>query len=321
MRRRGVFWLIPAAVLPAASQGQQLAPARIGIAEFGNPPDSGAARIFMQGLSDAGYRETINLRVERRYASGRAERYPELLRDLAGQKPQLVFVVGHDIAKVAKTAIPDIAVVTAGSEDPVASGLIRSFNRPGGNITGVSYISPELAPKRLELLKQAVPGLERLGVLWEPAHADTYYQNLRSVAGQFGMDVQLAEIEKSGDLDAALSALRDARVQALFVVPSRLTGYAQPRIVEFAAAARLPSMSAYRSFAEAGGLMSYGASTRESLLRASAQGLRILGGANPADIPFELPRRFEFVLNQKVAHVLGVVLPQAMLLRADEVIR
>ncbi len=321
MRRRGVFGLLAAGLVPEAAQAQPLAAARIGIIEFGNPPDSAAARTFLQGLSEAGYREPSNLRVERRYASGRADRYAELLRDLSDQKVQLVFAVGHDIAKVAKSAIPAIAVVTAGSEDPVVSGLIRSFNRPGGNITGVSYLSPELAPKRLELLKQAVPGLVRLGVLWEPAHADTYYQNLQSVAGQFGMDVQLAELHKAGDLDVALATLRMARVQALFVVPSRLTGFLQARIVELATAANLPAMSAYRSFAEAGGLMSYGASTRESLLRASAQCLRILAGASPADVPFELPTRFELVVNQKTAQVMGVALPQALMVRADEVIR
>ena len=312
----GSSLLLPGRLVPAQAPRS----ARIGIVEYGAAPDSPVVRIYLEGLRSHGYREGGNLFVERRYAQTRASEFAGLLRDLAAQKVDVVFAAGHDIAKVAKEVIPGMPVVTTGSEDPVASGLIRSFNRPGGSVTGVSFMSPELAPKRLELLKETIPGLVHVGVLWEPAHADVYYQEFGKVAAGIGIRLRLATLREIADIDGAFAELRGAAVQALFVVPSRLTNFASRRIADLALMANLPAMSAYASFAEAGGLMSYGAATRDSVLRAAALTAQIVAGAKPGDMPFELPHRFEMVVNLKTAKAIGVTVPQTVLLRADRVI-
>ena len=294
--------------------------ARIGIVEYGVAPDSALTRLYLEALAGLGWREGGTLGVERRHAGGRPERFGELLRELAALPVELVFAPGHDIAKAAKATIPAMAVVTVGSEDPVQSGLIQSLARPGGSITGVSFMSPELAAKRLELLKAMLPGLARVGVLWEPEHADTYYQSLDAVAATMGLRLHLASVRSAAELEPAFAELAGARSQALFVVPSRLTGVQARRIVELAGAARLPLISAYASFADAGGLMSYGAVTGDGPRRAAAQTDRILRGARAGELPFELPTRFELVVNLKVAAALGLTIPPALRLRADRVI-
>jgi len=322
MKRRMTLHLLGGLLASAglAVRAQPSRMARLGIVEYGAAPDSAQTRGYLDALAALGWREGTTLGVERRFASGRPERFAELLRELVALPVDLVFAPGHDIAKVARTAIASTPVVTVGSEDPIRSGLIGSFNRPGGSVTGVSYMSPELAAKRLELLKDMVPGLARVAVLWEPAHADTYYLQLGDVAATMRMRLQLVTIDSAADMERAFAEIVRSKPEALFVVPSRLANLQTRRIVDFALAAKLPAMSAYESFAEAGGLMTYGADTGEALKRAAAQTDRILKGARPADVPFELPTRFRLTLNLKTAGALGLAIPEAIVLRADRVV-
>jgi len=316
--------LVAVLALPLASRSAfaqtPARPARIGIVEFGAPPPSGFARSYLAALKHLGYAEPDTLQVERRYAQGEAAHFAELLRDLAAKEVHLVFTVGNDIAQVAKNVAPTLPVVTAGSEDPVMSGLIADYRRPGGNVTGVTYLSPQLAAKRLDLLKQALPGLARVAVLWDPAHFDTYYQDMIPAANALGVRLQLIEARRPDEIESALAVARNARAEALFIVPSRMLNLQSRRLGQVALAAGMPTMAAYANFTDAGGLMSYGAVATDLLQRAAAQTARILKGAKAGDLPFEQAATFELVLNLKTARALGITIPQTILLRADRLI-
>jgi putative ABC transport system substrate-binding protein len=290
-------------------------PARIGIVEFGAPADSVFTRAYLAGLRQLGYAEPGTLRIERRYAQGDAGRFPGLLQELAAQRVDLVFTVGNDIALVARQATPSLVVVTAGSDDPQMSGLIGDYRRPGGNITGVTYLSPQLAAKRLELLKDAVPGMVKVAVLWDPTHADTYYKDMVPAARQLGVSLQLFQVHSPGEIGDALAAAQSAGAQALFMLNLQ-----SRRIAELSLRARLPVMAAYANFAEAGCLMSYGAVAADMLQRAAVQTDKILKGAKAGDLPFEQAATFELIVNLKTAQAIGLKLPQSILVRADRVV-
>jgi putative ABC transport system substrate-binding protein len=293
---------------------------RIGMIEFGAPPDGGFALTYLAALKQLGYAEPSTLHIERRYARGDAARFAELVQDLATKKVDVVFTVGNDIAQVAKQVAPALTVVTAGSEDPVMSGLIADYRRPGGNITGVTYLSPQLAAKRLELLKDTVPGLTRVAVLWDPTHFDTYYRDMDSAARALGVRLQLVEARSADEIDAALVTMQKGRAEALFVAPSRMLNLQAKRVSELALGAKLPMMSAYVNFTAAGGLISYGAVAGDLLARAAAQTDKILKGAKAGDVPFEQAATFELVINMKTAKALGIKIPNSILVRADRVI-
>ena len=309
-----------AALAQFAAAQSVASPPRIAILEFGGAPGSLFARSYLAGLKEFGYAEPATLRVERRYANLDPARVPVLLRELAAQKPDILFTVGNDLALAAKQAAPSLSVVTAGSDDPVISGLIQDYRRPGGNVTGVTYLSPQLAAKRLELLKDAVPEMTRVAVLWDPAHADTYYKDMVPAARALGVRLQLFEVHTPEEIDAAIVGARNWRADALFVVPSRMLNVQARRVAERALAARLPAMAAYASFAEAGCLASYGAVAGDMLLRAAAQSRQILNGAKAGELPFEQARTFELVVNVQTAKALGLALPKAVLARADRLI-
>ena len=307
-------------ILRAAFAQAPAKPARIGIVEFGAPPDSSAVRTYLAALGRLGYAEPTALQVERRYARGDAARFAELIQDLAVNKVDLAFTVGNDIARVAKQVTPELPVVTVGSEDPIMSGLIRGYRRPGGNVTGVTYLSPQLADKRLELLKETVPGLVRIAVLWDPAHFDTYYRDMEPAARALGVRLQLVEARVPEEIESAIAAARNSRAESLFVVPSRMLNNQSKRIGALALSARMPMMAAYANFTEAGGLMSYGAVAAQMLQRAAEQTAKILNGAKAGDLPYEQAATFELVINLRTARTLGLRVPQAVLLRADKVI-
>jgi putative ABC transport system substrate-binding protein len=294
--------------------------ARIGIVEFGNPPDGAFVRMFLVALARLGYAEAATLLVERRYAQGDARRYGALLKDLESMHVALAFTVGNDIARVAKDETPALAVVTAGSDDPVMSGLIAEYRRPGGNVTGVTYLSPQLAGKRLELLKEVRPGLARVAVLWDPAHFDTYYRDMEPDAHTLGLRLQLVEVRTPADIDGEIAKARITGADALFVVPSRMINLHARRIAELALAARLPTVTPYVNFTEAGGLLSYGAVAAEMLQRAAAQSAKIIRGEKAGSLPFERATTFELVINLRTAGALGIAIPQSVLLRADRLI-
>ena len=318
-RRRFIVALGALTLVARAALAQPRA-ARIGIVEFGAPPPGGFANIYVAALKQLGYSEPDSLQIERRYAEGDSTRFAELLKDLSLRNVDLIFAVGTDIANVAKQVVPGVSVVTAGSEDPVMSGLIREYRRPGGNITGVTYLSPQLASKRLELLKEAIPGLARVAVLWDPSHFDTYYRDMEPVAAGLGIRLQLLEVRAPAEIDGAIATAQKARAQAVFVVPSRMVNLEARRIGRLALGARLPVMAAYANFTDAGGLMSYGAVTAEMLSRAAEQTVRILKGAKAGDLPFEQAATFELVINLKTAKEIGLAIPQSMLVRADRVV-
>jgi len=323
-RRQRRRLLVAAAALPLVNRiafaQSSVQPARIGIIEFGAPPDSGSVRAYLAALKQSGYAESGTLQIERRYAQGNAERLSDLVRDLAAKKVDLAFTVGNDIARIAKQVAPGLTVVTVGSEDPVASGLIRDYRRPGGNVTGVTYLSPQLAAKRLELLKEAVPGLIRVAVLWDPAHFDTYYRDMEQPALALGVRLQLVEARTPDEIAPAIAVARKNNAEALFVVPSRIFNSQATRIGQLALGARMPMIAAYAIFADAGGLLSYGAVATEMLQRAAAQTAKILHGAKAGDLPYEQAATFELVVNLRTAKALGITVPGSVLLRADRVI-
>jgi len=320
-RRRFIVTLGVLTLVARAALAQTRAiTARIGIVEFGAPPPGVFANLYVAALKRLGYSEPDSLQIERRYAEGDSARLAALLKDLALRKVDVVFTVGSDIANVAKEVVPGVSVVTAGSEDPLMSGLIQEYRRPGGNITGVTYLSPQLASKRLELLKEAIPGLALVAVLWDPSHLDTYYKDMEPVAARLGIRLQLLEVRAPTEIDGAIATAQKAHAQAMFVVPSRMVNLEVRRIGRLALGARLPVMAAYANFTDAGGLMSYGAVTGEMLSRAAAQTVRILKGARAGDLPFEQAATFELVINLKTAKEIGLAIPQSMLVRADRVI-
>lgn len=321
-RRRALVTAIGAWALVPVPTGaaQPVRPARIGIIEFGAPPPSGFARAYVAALERQGYSETATLVLERRWAHGDPARLPAIVDELAARRVDIVFCVGNDIARVAKRVAPALPVVVAGSEDPVKSGLIDDYRRPGGNVTGVTYLSTHLAAKRLELLKAAVPNFTRAAMLSDPTHFDTYYRDMAAVATALGVKLQSVEASSAGELDDAFAAAQGAGAEVLFVVPSRMLNLQAKRIADLALAARLPSMAAYANFTEAGGLMSYGAVAGDLLQRAAVQTAKILRGARPGDLPFEQAATFELVINLKTASALSLVVPQSLRVRADRLV-
>jgi putative ABC transport system substrate-binding protein len=320
VRRRSFIAASAASLALLASARSLAAGPLLAIIQYNAPPDSALVRAYLTGLSQAGLAEGSRLRIERRYLHDDFSRLPGVIAEVAALAPQAAMAAGHDIAKALRAALPQLRIVTAGSEDPVLSGLVRSIARPGGNVTGVTFMSPQVAAKRLELLKLARPNLTRVAVLWDPTHVDTYLEDMRKPASQLGLELSAFEVRNAADIDAALKAAATQGAQALFVVPSRLTLSQTRRVAAECARLKMPSMAAYASYAEAGGLMAYGADAEELLRRAAVQTRKILEGTNPGEIPMEQAQRFELVVNRRVARALGADLPQALMVRADRVI-
>ncbi len=288
---------------------------------------------FRQGLRELGYVEGQNIAIERRYSEGRAERLPDLAAELVRLKADVIVVdacgAPLNAASQATSTIP--IVVAACNDDLVATGLISSLARPGGNITGLSELTPELGAKRLELLKEAVPKVKRVAVLWNPAYSERFSANfrfwssdwaeMRAAAQVLGMTLQSVEIRGPDDFDTAFSAMSRERADALIAFSDPLIVFHGRRIADLAAKSRLPAVYASREVVDAGGLMSYGSSSTDMFRRAAVYVGKILKGAKPADLPMEQPTKFELVINLNTAKALGLTIPQSLFLRADQVIR
>src|SRR3990172_8845984 len=301
------------ALLAGAGPGepqQQTKVPRVGLLVYGNPPPAPFPEgTVVQGLRELGWSDGQNMTLVVRYAEGRPERLPDLAREMVRSKVDIIVAVGTDVTKVVKNVAGAIPIVASMSEDPVEIGLVASLSRPGGNVTGVTFISSELAAKRLELLKEIIPGVSRVAVLWDPTHVDLEFRELEAGARALGVRLQSVE-------GRAAAGLADAMI----VVPSRLLNLNEKRMVAFAGERRFPAVSMWGFFAEAGGLMSYGPNIDVMIRRAATHADKILKGARPGDLPIERPTRFELVVNLKTAKALGVTVPQSLLLRADRVI-
>lgn len=321
MRRRtfvtGLVIALTAPGVRAQAPGRVM---RIGVLSFGAAPAPGAPEeAIARHLRALGYREGSNVLFERRYADGVRERYPEFAAELVRSKVDVIFAQGSDVARAFHDAAPSVPVVFVVSDDPVATRLVQSLARPGGLFTGISLMSPELGEKRLEYLKLALPALRRVAVLYDKAH-ELYLAYMRSPAEKLG--VVLLPIEFGGvpDIPGAFAAAAREHAQAMFVAPNRFTLFYASRVAELSIQHRIPAISAYDIFANAGGLLSYGPIQDDAIVRAAALIDRILRGAKPAELPVEQPTRIVLVVNKRTAGALGITLPQALLQQAERVI-
>jgi putative tryptophan/tyrosine transport system substrate-binding protein len=280
-------------------------------------------KAFQQGLRELGYVEGENIVIEYRFGEGKSERYPYLATELVQLKVDVIVTSSTPAIESVKNATSTIPIVMAASAEPVGSGLIASLDRPGGNITGSTMLSPELSGKRLELLKETVPRLSRVAVLWNPRNISSVASWRESQLAAVGLKirVQSIEVRSPSDFHNLSEALSKARFQALNVVRDPLISAHLTRVVEFAAKSRLPTIYEAEEFVNAGGLMSYGTSHPDLYRRAASYVDKILKGAKPADLPVEQPMKFELVINLKTAKQIGLTIPQSVLYRADKVIK
>ena len=307
---------------PIAAQAQQANKApRIGIL---SPPEPlTAIDVFQRGLGDLGYTEGGGTRIEYRSSGGRDDRLPALAADLVAAKVDVIIAVTHPAIRAAQGATTTIPIVMVLSGDPVRNGLVKSLARPGGNTTGVATLTSDLAPKRLEMFKEAVPNLREIAVLANPVSpAVREAQTQMEVAGRtLGVRVRSFEVREPADFDTAFAAILRSRSDGLFVQPSPLTSTHMARIIKFAATNRLPTMDARRELPEGGGLIAYGIDYADHVRAGILYVDKILKGAKPADLPVEQPTKFQLVINLKTAKALGLTIPPSLLLRADEVIQ
>jgi putative ABC transport system substrate-binding protein len=280
-------------------------------------------REFRQGLKDLGWVEGQNILIEWRFAGGRAERLPELAAELVRLRVDLIVAPSTPTAVAAKNATTTIPIVMVAPADPVELGLVASLARPGGNITGLtSMIGQEIAGKQFELLKEAVPKVSRMAVLWNPATPGNALalREAENAARALGVEPQVLEARSPDDFEGAFAAMSRKRAGALLVLADVMFTTHRRRLAALAATSRLPAMYGTRQFVDDGGLVSYGYNTFDNFRRAAAYVDKILKGAKPRDLPIERPTRFELVINRKTAKALGLTIPAALLARADQVI-
>ena len=280
---------------------------------------------FRLGLTELGYIEGRNIAIEYRAADGKIERLPGLATELVGLKVDLIVALATPAGRAAQQATTTIPIVVTAMGDPVRDGLVASLARPGGNITGTTFLGPELVPKRLSFLRELLPTISRVAVLWHPGafSEPTIREMLNEVAQAartLGVQLQLVEVRSADEFDHAFTTMVGARAEALFQFPSTLFFNERRRIVDLAARHRLPAMFNAREFVQLGGLIAYGANLAELNWRAAAYVDRILKGAKPFDLPIEQPTKFELFINLKTAKALGLAVPDRLLVGADEVI-
>ena len=327
MNRRAFLRIVPFALLaaPLAVKAQQVGKVyRIGF--LGNSTAALEANLvgpFREGLRELGYVEGRNVQIEYRWAEGKYERFPELVAELLALKVDVLVTAGTPAALAIKRATTTIPLVMVAVGDPVGTGLVASLARPGGSMTGLTSIAPDLEGKRLELLRAAVPKLSRVSVIWNPANPFhvTAEKEARSAAQVLQMKVHSVGVRTAQELDPAFVAIVKERPGAFIVLADRIFLHNRGRIVDFAVRNRLPAVYAYRELVEAGGLMSFGPNYADMHRRAATFVDKILKGAKPADLPVEQPTKFELLINLKTAKALGLTIPPSVLLRAEEIIQ
>jgi putative ABC transport system substrate-binding protein len=322
MRRREFITLLGGAAawpLPLQAQQGKRIP-RVGVLLFGTPESDPNLPAFLRGLRELGYVEAQNIAIEYRYAEGK----PDLLRGLAGElvaiRPDVIFALGGDVAPSVRVATTTIPIVVAVSNDPVQSGLVTSLAHPGANITGVTFVSSDLAAKRLQFLREMAPAIARVGVMWNPDHVDPEYREVQSAAKTLGIQVRSLEVRSADDFDTAFDAAMNDRIQALMPITSRLMLINRARIIEFSRRHHLLLASGFGPWAREGALLSYGPDTDASTKRAAAYVDKILRGAKPDQLPIEQPTKFQLVINNRIAKSLGFDIPPSLLAIADQVL-
>ena len=294
--------------------------ARLGVLLFSTPATEPNLDALIAGLRDLGYVEGRNLALEYRYADGHPERFRDAAREVAALKPDVLVVLGGDMVPFAKEATSTVPVVMLTSNNPVEAGIIASFSRPAGNVTGVAFVSSETAGKRLQFLREVVPSVTRVAVLWNPDHPDGEYRDTELTARRLGIQTQSLEVRRPEDFEAAFQAAIRGRAEALIVVTSRLMNVNGPRILEFASKQRIPLVSGSGTWPQRGGLLSYGPDLDALAKRAATHVDKILRGAKPGDLAVEQPTKFELVINLQTAKRLGLTIPPSLLARADRII-
>jgi putative ABC transport system substrate-binding protein len=312
-------------VAPLAAKAQPRAKVpRIGFLGSSSPsPYEPIIDALRQGMRELGWVEGHNITIEFRWAEGELERLPALAAALARLEVDVLVTQGTPAAIAAKNATQTLPIIFVQVGDPLGSGLITSLARPGGNLTGLSLLAFELDAKRLELLKEAVPKASRVAVLWHPdfsSHVESL-RGLKRAAQALGVELQPVAFRHPQDFEAGFAAMRQGGADALLVMGHPMTFNAATHLAELTVRGRLPAISLYREFAQAGGLMAYGASIAHLYRRAASYVDKILKGAKPADLPVEQPTTFELVINLKTAQALGLTIPPSLLFQADEVLR
>jgi putative ABC transport system substrate-binding protein len=284
---------------------------------------SGRVEALRRRLRELGYVEGKNIVIEYRYAEGKVERIPDLAAELVRLKVDVIVTSGGErTILAAKKASATIPIVFGAAADPVGSGLVSSLARPGGNITGLSQMSPDLDGKRLELLREAFPKVARVAFLWQPGwRGNLALTDMEAAAKALGVKLLSLEVRSLDDFDSAFARAKRDGAQALISTAGGIISTQQRQVLDFAAKNRLPAIYHYSEFVEAGGLMSYGPSQTDQWRRAADFVDRILKGTKPADIPVEQPTKFEFVINVKAAKQIGLTIPPKVVAQADRVIR
>ena len=325
MRRRAFIKLIggAGAAWPLAARAQKPAMPVIGFLDIRSPDAliEDRLRAFRQGLKDTGYVERENVAIEYRWAENQLDRLPELAAELVRRQVAALVTTGGSLAlSAAKAATTTIPIVFIVAEDPVRLGFVASLARPGGNLTGINIFTVELVAKRLELLRELVPGAARMAVLVTATNAEATVRDVEAAARALGLQIQVLNVNTIREIDAAFASFARERPDALFVTGDAFLSGRRIQLAQWAAFHRLPATYALRDYAEAGGLVSYGPSIKDAWRQIGVYTGRILKGAKPADLPVVQPNKFELVINAGTARMLGLTIPPMLLARADEVI-
>ena len=325
MRRREFIRLFSSAVVawPLTALAQKPAAKiwRLGILQPGAPPDP-LVDTLQERLKELGYSEGHNIAYEYRWAEGKPQRLTELAKELVDLKVDVITAFSTPAAIAAQKATQTIPIVFAGVGDPVGSGVVSSLSRPGGNITGISILATELSAKRLELLEEIVPGASPVAMFWNDSNPGMMLRahEAQNAAGKLGLNLQSIGVHDLISFDTAFAAIESGRFNALLILVDPFTREHRQRIVDFAAQRHLPAIYESREFVDAGGLISYGPSLTALERRVADYVSMIFKGSNPADLPVELPTKFEMVIGMKAAKALGLTLSQSVVMRADELI-
>jgi putative ABC transport system substrate-binding protein len=326
MRAKILVYALPVLILATIHIARPQQPAkipRIGMLSPGSSafPTSAYHDSFRQGLRELGYIEGKNISIEIRYAEAKQHQLSDFATELVKLKVDVIVTGTTPGVLAAKNATSAIPIVFWAVGDPVRAGLVSSLAHPGGNITGLSILNPELGGKRLELLKETFPEITKVAHLWDPRSTGTGLTALRQAARALGLQLQFLEVRSAKDFDGAFEAVLKERAEALTTAEVPVININQQRIVDFAAKNRLPAIYPYSEFIDAGGLMFYGVSFSDLFRRTATYVDKILKGRKPADLPVEQPTKFELIINLKTAKQLGLTIPPSVLARADKVIK